>query len=164
MCSGASEYESIEPGVTRLEPARSKDTKTTDSAHQDELIFYSKSILSDKVEVTHEVLSYIRKECFEYGEIDMTGFRDHVCAVVQTDLKFAGARVVKASSGIPFIRDTELLIQSDIQRRVLNLDELDARKRKILGQVLETHPQEIDLPLRDGVDPVKVADHLKTLF
>jgi len=130
------------------------------SLKNDDFIFFSKVILSDRLTVTPETLTYARYECISYGEEDLTGFRPRVCGVLKTTINRTGLIVLRAVKGIFIIRDAELLVKGKIQREVLNLDSLDSDDRKTFAKILDPTPATFEIKIHKDADPKAVAARL----
>lgn len=131
------------------------------ASDNEELIFFNRTIISDSLSVSPEVLSYVRDECIRYGEEDdFTNFRPKVCGVIKTTIQRVGLKVLRAVKGIPIIRDAELLVQGEIQREVLNLDSLAQKDRNTFEKVMQKNPETFDIQTRNDADPEEVARRL----
>ncbi|MCK4710401.1 MAG: hypothetical protein KAU21_17430, partial [Gammaproteobacteria bacterium] len=127
---------------------------------RDELLFFSKSILSDTLTVTPDTLTYVIDECIRYGEEDITGFRPKLCAVFKTTINRVGLKVVRAVKRMSIFRDAELVVKGDIRREVVNINELDSDDRKTIEKIIDPTPETFEIVTREGIDPVKVAARL----
>lgn len=155
-------YKLRDCAATALRRAVIKGDASSQVTPNDDLIFFYKSILADKITLTSQSLIYIKKECFEYGNEDITGFREKVCVRVQTDIRLPGLNIIKASDKRLF-SDAELIIKSEINRKILNGKTLSIKERQALNKIFDPEPTRFDIPLRDGIDPEEVAEYLKAL-
>lgn len=130
------------------------------SLNNDDFVFFNKAILSDRLTVTPETLTYVRDECVRYGEEDITGFRPRVCGVLKTTINRAGLIVLRAVRGLYFFKDAELLVKGEIQREVINLNSLDSDDRNIFAKILDPTPETFEIKLRDNVNPKAIAARL----
>lgn len=143
-----------------LAPDASGNGQQLPSQNED-LVFFIKTILSDKLTVTPETLTYTRDECIKYGEEDIyTNWRPKVCGVLKTTINRVGLVVLSAVKGIPIIRDPELLVKGEIHREVINLDDLDSKDRETFDKILDPTPETFDIKFREDADPKKIADRL----
>lgn len=148
-------------GSTVDESITSAKGQAADAGRNEDLVFFNKAILSDKLTVTPQTLTYIRDECVRYGEEDIyTNWRPKVCGVLKTTITRMGLVVLRAVKGIPIIRDTELLVKGEIHREVLNLDSLNSKDRETFGKILQPWPETFDIQIREDADPKEIAARL----
>ncbi len=143
------------PVVTASPKATSQNLQNTE-----ELVLFSSSIVADTLSITPDTLTYVKDRCMEYGEEDITGFRPKVCGVFKTVINRVGLQVLSAKNGLSIIRDAELIVKGDIQREVLNINELSDRARKKLKKVFVASPETFEIKTRKGADVKKVAAQL----
>ncbi len=161
--SGSSVKNSTTPAAAVASvPVVASASKTANENLQntEELQLFSASILADTLSITPDTLTYVKERCIEYGEEDITGFRPRVCGVFKTIIKRVGLKVLSAKNGLSIIRDAEFIVQGDIQREVLNINELSDRVRKRLKNVFVASPETFDIQTRKGADVKKVAEQL----
>jgi len=126
--------------------------------------FYLQTVIdADKVEVTAEALTYWRDKCYAYGTEGFTGFRPEACVNMRTSILREGLKVVRATKGILLIRDQELIVSGNIQQKILNPRKLKPKELKRLSADYPTSPKKINIPIKKGINPVKVAETLKRL-
>lgn len=111
--------------------------------------------------LTPSALSYVSRECIKYGEENLAGLKSKVCANTRVTVNFKGLQVLKAVKGIFLIKDQQMLIQGDIQREYLDINTLPPAKQAVIRAQLPAKPRRLDLPVRNGIDPKRVADKLK---
>lgn len=111
--------------------------------------------------LTPSSLSYVSRECIKYGEENLAGLKSKVCANTRVTVNFKGLQILKAAKGVFLIRDQQMLVQGDIQREYLDIDTLPPAKQAVIRAQLPSKPRRIDLPVRKGIDPKRVADKLK---
>ena len=137
-----------------------RELTSVSSNFQEDTFYFNNNILADKVSFSAQQLSYTREECIVIGDSDMFIYNDKYCAEVHTDIALPGLKVLKAVKG-SFFSETELLIQSTIQRTLLNENSLDAKTRRVFSKMMKLHPEDIDIPIRDDIDPEQVAHRLR---
>lgn len=128
---------------------------------QREMEFYfTTKIKANDLKLTSQYLSFTSKECFQQGDSEMIIYNDRVCGLIRTELKLPGLEIVNAEKGAFVFRDTELLVKTDINRSVVNADKMHGKSLKLLQKLLDTTPEQYNIPLRDDVDPEQVASRL----
>jgi len=171
QCSGSSSTSSagdsttptaaaVSVPVVAAAPTAAPKAASENLQSSDELILFSTTILADTLSVTPDTLTYVKERCIEYGEEDITGFRPRVCGVFKTIINRVGLKVLSAKNGLSIIRDAELIVEGDIQREVLNINELSDRVRKKLDKVFVASPKIYEIKTRKGADVKKVAAQL----
>ncbi len=139
--------------VTQSNPGIDKDT------------FYLQTVIdADKVEVTPEAIIYWQDKCYKYGTEGFTGFRPKACINMRTTIQRKGLEVVRAAKGIIMIRDQEMIVSGDIKQDVLNPEKLKPKTLKAFNSDYPSSVAEINIPVKKGIDPVKVAETLKRLI
>ena len=126
--------------------------------------FYLQTVIdADKVEVTPEAITYWRDKCYAYGSEGFTGFRPEACVNMRTTINRKGLEIVRASKAIIMIRDQEMIVSGDIKQDVLNPKKLKPNTLKSFNADYPSSLTEINIPVKKGIDPVKVAETLKRL-
>ncbi|MCP4076985.1 MAG: hypothetical protein GY744_12485 [Gammaproteobacteria bacterium] len=143
------------PVVTSVPGTANQNLQNTDELH-----LFSASIVADTLSINSDTLTYVNDGCMRYGEEDITGFRPKVCGVFKTTIKRVGLKVLSAKNGLSIIRDAEFIVQGDIQREVLNINELSDRNRKKLKKVFVASPEIFEIQTRKGADVKKAAEQL----
>jgi len=129
------------------------------ASNQDQ-VYFQTVLKATSANLTSSSLSYTSKECVEYGEPDLAGLKDKVCANTRVTLPFAGLQIVRASKGIFLLKKQELLIKGNIKREYLDLNAYNAKKQQIVRTQLPEQPRQLDLPVHKGIDPKQVAAKL----
>lgn len=161
----------VAPVQTKPSAVDSTATTTTITApkpviketSQADIIYFKTAIESDQVELTADALSYIFSGCIKYGEEDVAGFKEEACVKTLTTIKRKGLRVIKAQKGIVLIRDHALIVAGEIKREVLDADKLKAKKRKAFLAEYALNPEQLNIPVRSGIDPHDVAARLQLI-
>ena len=130
------------------------------SSSNNDQVYFETVLKATSANLTPSSLSYISKECVEYGEADLAGLKDKVCANTMVTLPFNGLQVLKATKGVFLIKKQELLVKGNIQREYLNLNSYSAKKQREIRTQLPASPHQLDLPVRKGIDPKQVAAKL----
>lgn len=131
---------------------------TTQDANQ---IYFETVIKADPVTLTPDSLSFERKECVIYGEIDMTQTRDKACAKTRTTISLKGLQIIRAQKEIIMIRKQELIVKGNITREFLDLGKNNKYKIAEIRRQLSTQPTELNVPIKKGIDPAQVVTKLK---
>jgi hypothetical protein len=129
----------------------------------EEQIYFKTVIEADSVDLSADALAYTRRGCIKYGEEDLNGFKEKACVTVRTTLDLDTLRVIRAQKGIPLIAERELIVEGDIQREVLDLQQLKPRVQNEFLSVYSLNPPQLNLPTRSGIDPRDVAARLRAL-
>ena len=149
------------------EPEETKAPVSTQTKHESELLslremefYFTTKIKANNLKLTSQQLSFTNKECFQQGDSEMIIYNDRVCGLIRTELKLPGLKVINAEKGAFVFRDTELVVKTVINRSVVNAKKMHDKSRKLLNKLLDTAPQQYNIPLRDDVDPEQVASRL----
>jgi len=130
----------------------------------DKDIFYLQTVIdADKVEVTPEAIIYWRNKCYPYGTEDFSGFRPEACVNMRITINRNRLKVVRAAKGIILIRDQEMIVSGDIKQDVLNPEKLKPKTLEAFNADYPSSLKEINIPVKKGIDPVKVAETLKRM-
>lgn len=151
------------PPVETTMPAIATPKPAGNSVSQGDLVYFKTAIKSDQVDLTPDALSYLLAGCIKYGEPDFNGFKEEACVNTRTTIKRKGLQVIKAQKGILLIRDHKLIVAGDIRREVLNADKLSAKKRKAFLAEYELNPDQLNIPVRSGINPRDVAARLQLI-
>lgn len=125
-----------------------------------EQLYFTTVLNATSANIDHSALSYTSKECVEYGEENLTGIKDKVCANTKITIQLSDLEIIRANKGIFLIREQELLVKGNIQREYLNINSLSAGKQAELRLHLPTNPSQLNLPVSKGIDPKQVAARL----
>ncbi len=144
-------------------PASRPPHALSDSSIDKDTFYLQTVIDADRVKVNPEAIIYWRDKCFKYGAEDFTGFRPEACVNMRTTINRKGLKVVRAAKGIILIRDQELIVDGNIKQDVLNPEKLKPKILKTFHADYPSSPTRINIPVKKGIDPVKVAETLKRL-
>lgn len=153
----------IAPPVETTAPAITTPKPAGNVVSRGDLIYFKTAIKSDQVDLTPDTLSYLLGGCIKYGEADFNGFKEEACVNTRTTIQRKGLQVIKAQKGILLIRDQKLIVAGDIQREVLNIDKLKAKKREAFLAEYDLNPEQLNIPVRSGIDPRDVAARLQLI-
>lgn len=129
--------------------------------HDKEQLYFETVINADPVILRNDKLSFDRRECAVYGELDMTETRDKICINTRTHINLKGLQIIRVTKGIPLIRKQEFLVKGVITREYLNdTSQISHYKMDAINRQLPTHPDKIQIPIRSGIDPKIVARKL----
>lgn len=142
---------------TRSLPVQPQTSRSSSNADQ---VYFETVLKATSAKLTPASLSYISKECVEYGEADLAGLKDKICANTKVTLPFNGLHVLKATKGVFLIKKQELLVKGNIQREYLSLNSYSAKKQREIRAQLPESPRQLNLPVRKGIDPKQVAAKL----
>ncbi len=150
------------PGSSTNIPTQEPVTQPNSGVNKD--TFYLQTVIdADKVEVTPEAIIYWRDKCYAYGTEGFTGFRPEACVNMRTTIKRKGLEVVRAAKAIIMIREQEMIVSGDIKQDILNPEKLKPKTLKSFNADYPSSLTEINIPVKKGIDPVKVAETLKRL-
>ena len=124
-------------------------------------VYFETVLIATSAKLSPESLSYVSKECVEYGDAGIAGLRSKACANTKVTLPFNGLQVVRATKGIFLFRQQELLLRGNIQREYLNLSSYSSTEQAAIRAQLPENLSQLDLPVRKGVDPRQVAARLQ---
>jgi hypothetical protein len=157
--------QTTEPSPSQKDPESSTQESVTQSNSKiDKDTFYLQTVIdADKVEVTAEAIIYWRDRCYAYGAEGFTGFRPEACVNMRTTIDRKGLKIVRAAKGIIMIRDQKMIVSGDIKQDVLNPKKLKPKTLKAFSADYPSSLTEINIPVKKGIDPVKVAEALKRL-
>lgn len=130
------------------------------SSREDE-IYFETVIVGNPVSLTPEKLIFERKECVEYGEINISGIRDKVCVNTLTTIDFDGLQILEASKAVFLIREQTLRVKGTISRVYLDISKHKKHKAAEIKKQLSTHPAHLNIPVTQGIDPQDVALRIK---
>jgi len=143
-------------------PNQKPDTQPNSGIEKD--TFYLQTVIdADKIEITPDAIIYWRDKCYAYGTEGFTGFRPEACINMRTTIQRKGLKIVRAAKGIIMIRDQEMIVSGDIKQDVLNPKKLKPKTLKNFNADYPSSLTEINIPVKKGIDPVKVAETLKRL-
>ena len=146
------------------EPTPTQEPATQPNSEIDKDTFYLQTVIdADKVEVTPEAIIYWRDRCYAYGSEGFTGFRPEACVNMRTTINRKKLKVVRAAKAIIMIRDQEMIVSGEIKQDVLNPKKLKPKTLKSFNSDYPSSLTEINIPVKKGIDPVKVAETLKRL-
>jgi len=152
------------PSQKAPESAPTQEPATQSSSGIEKDTFYLQTVIdADKVEVTPEAIVYWRDKCYAYGSEGFTGFRPEACVNMRTTINRKGLEVVRAAKAIIMIRDQEMIVNGDIKQVVLNPEKLKPNTLKSFNTDYPSSLTDINIPVKKGIDPVKVAETLKRL-
>ncbi len=126
-----------------------------------EQLYFATVLNATSAKINPTSLSYTSKECVEYGEVNITGMKDKVCADTRITIQLNGLQILRANKGVFLLREQELLVRGNIQREYLNINSFSSSKKVELRSQLPTNPSQLNLPVRKGIDPKQVATRLK---
>lgn len=124
-------------------------------------VYFETVLIATSSKLSPESLSYVSKECVEYGDEGLAGLRSKACANTEVTLPFNGLQVVRATKGIFLFREQELLLRGNIRREYLNLSSYSSTEQDAIRAQLPENLNLLDLPVRKGVDPTQVASRLQ---
>ncbi len=133
----------------------------TPSRVNNDQVYFETVVEGNPVTITADKLSFDRRECAIYGDVDMTGFRDKACVDTRTTINLKGLQILRATKGVFLIKEQELLVKGNITREYLNTSGLNKYKMKAVNQQLPTQPTKLNIPIKKGIDPRVVAGKLK---
>lgn len=123
-------------------------------------VYFNRTILADSITLTPQTLTYVRAQCIEYGEEDITGFKPKVCGVLKTTINRVGLVVLRAVKRLSIFRDAELLVKGEIRREVINLSSLNDDDQKTFSKILDPTPETFNIETRKDADPEAIAARL----
>jgi hypothetical protein len=124
-------------------------------------LYFETVINANPVILSGDSLIFQRKECAIYGDIDMTQTRDKACVNTRTTIKLKGLQIIRAQKAILMVRKQELVVKGTITREYLDLAKHNKYKIAAIQQQLPTHPEELNIPVKKGIDPTRVVIKLK---
>lgn len=131
------------------------------SAAREDQVYLEAALKATNIKLTPPVLSYNAKECIEYGDKNLAELNDEACVKSKITINLKGLRIVKASKGIFLLKDTEMLLEGDIQREYLNINSIRRQDREAIQRLLPNKPRQLNLPIRNGIDPKQVSEKLQ---
>lgn len=147
--------------LTSPPPSSSTSQNTRQNTSEKDQQFFETVINGDSVNLTQETLSFKRKECAVYGDLDMTETRDKVCIRTETTIRLKGLQIIKVAKGLPLLRKQELVVKGDISRTYLNSRSLSNHKMDAIKEQLLKSPAELNIPIKSGINPHNVAERLR---
>lgn len=109
------------------------------------------AIKGHDITVNSEHIAYTLKNCIEYSEEDLFGFRKNSCLLQRFTLGLKGLEVVTTGKKLYFFGTGEIRVRGDIQREIISgLENLDTADRKLLEAELETGNETV-IPIREDV-------------
>ncbi|MCK5725731.1 MAG: hypothetical protein KAH22_02755 [Thiotrichaceae bacterium] len=141
----------------------SRPTASTPSnrVHSNKQTYFNTVIEGRAIHYTGQQLIFERKECVDYGEVNMTGFKEKACVNTRTTVNLANLQVLKANKGLFLVREQQLLVKGTITREYLDIHQLDKYKAATVRKLLSNHPATLNIPVKSGIDPKVVAIKLK---
>jgi hypothetical protein len=131
-------------------------------AIREDQIYLSTALDAKDVNLNSSGLSYISKECAVYSAFPNNNDLDeNLCIDAKVAIDFSGLQIKKISKGIFLVKDPELIVSGNIKRDYLNLNSIRRQDRGPIQQILPTTPKEININVRNGIDPKQVADLIK---
>jgi len=132
------------------------------AASQDANQLYFETVINaNPVTLSGGSLIFERKECAIYGEIDMTQTRDKACVNTRTTIQLKDLQIIRAQKAILMVRKQELVVKGTITREYLDLAKHNPYKIAAIHKQLPTHPEELNIPIKNGIDPTRVVVKLK---
>ena len=131
------------------------------SAAREDQVYLEAALKATNIKLTPPVLSYDAKECIEYGDKNLAELNDKACVKSKITINLKGLRIVKASKGVFLLRDTEMVIEGDIQREYLNINSIRRQDREAIQRLLPNKPRQLNLPIRNGIDPKQISEKLQ---
>ena len=132
------------------------------AASQDANQLYFETVINaNPVTLSGDSLIFERKECATYGDIDMTQTRDKACVNTRTTIQLKGLQIIRAQKAILMVRKQELVVKGTITREYLDLANHNKYKIAAIQQQLPAHPEELNIPVKKGIDPTRVVVKLK---
>ncbi len=127
-------------------------------------VFLSTALDARNVIITPQTLSYDAKECAVHTNTpNNSDLDDETCVQSHIIISTAGLKVLKASSGLFLIKDAEMLVQANVQRKYLNLNAIRKQERSAITASLPTQATQINIPVKAGMNVKQVADKLRNL-
>ncbi len=121
------------------------------------------AIEADEVTFEGGKLIYTRDRCHKFGSEDFAGFKEKACVITRTTIAPQGLKIVNAQKYIFLIQDAELIVSGNIKREVLNADSLKPKIREGFLAEFSTSPEKLDIPIKKGFEPPKIARHLEKM-
>ena len=135
------------------------DPKT--QALREDQIFLSTALDVKSVQLTPAEMTYSGEECVVYSPHPNNRDMDEsLCVNSRVVVKFAGASITKVSKGFFLVKDPELVINGNIKREYLNLNEIRRQERAPIQRLLPSTANTASIKVRSGIDPKKIADVL----
>ena len=135
------------------------DPKT--QALREDQIFLSTALEVKSVQLTPNEMTYSGEECAVYSPIPNNRDMDEtLCVNTRVVVIFAGASIKKVSKGFFLVKDPEVVINGNIKREYLNLNEIRRQERAPIQQLLPSTANTASIKVRSGIDPKKIADVL----
>ncbi|HHL19740.1 MAG TPA: hypothetical protein ENJ33_08390 [Thiothrix sp.] len=131
---------------------------TSQDANQ---LYFETVINANPVTLSGDSLIFERKECATYGDIDMTQTRDKACVKTRTTIQLKDLQIIRAQKAILMVRKQELVVKGTITREYLDLAKHNKYKIAAIQQQLPAHPEELNIPVKKGIDPTRVVTKLK---
>jgi hypothetical protein len=133
------------------------DPKT--QALREDQIFLSTALDVKSVQLTPSKMTYSGEECAVYSPHPNNRDMDEsICVNSRVVVKFAGASIKKVSKGFFLVKDPELVINGNIKREYLNLNEIRRQDRAPIQRLLPSTANTASIKVRSGIDPKKIAD------
>jgi hypothetical protein len=134
--------------------------ETTSVPARENTFSLTAAIKGDDVEVGPESMHYTTRDCFEYGEEDIYGFRKKACPEVRFSIYYDGMETRKSGMKYLFYGSRGISIKGRIERRILSgLDHLGKDDRKEALKKMESG-DETTLPIHKGIPLDKVLNAL----
>lgn len=151
----------VTPAIVLTTGNREANNSSPSSNRNEDQIYLETVIEGNPVTLSAHSLSFKRRECAFYGDENVTGFRDKACVNTQTTINFDGLQVVRATKGTFLIREQELIVKGNITREYLSLDGLNKYKVAAVKKQLPTSPNQMNMPVKKGINPKDVVTRLK---
>ncbi len=124
-------------------------------------LYFETVINANPVTLSGNSLIFERKECATYGDIDMTQTRDKACVNTRTTIQLKGLQIIRAQKAILMVRKQELVVKGHITREYLDLAKHNKYKVAAIQKQLPAQPEELNIPVKKGIDPTRVVIKLK---
>ena len=141
--------------------SRQNQSHPSSMGRTEDQVYFSTVIEGNPVTLSNDKLIFERKECAVYGDVNLTGFRDKACLKTRTTITLKGLQVLRATKGILLLKEQELLVKGHITRDYINTSGLNKYKMISVNEQLPTHPKQLNIPIKKGIDPKILAGKLK---
>lgn len=133
--------------------------------NQEDFFRIKHALDADDVQLTDSDLIYTRDRCHKFGEEDAIGQRPNACVITRTTVSRKGLKVLDAVNGVFLLQDRVFLVRADkLTREVLNPEKIrNQKERKQFLSEFTPHPENINIPLRRGFEPTKIAPTLEKI-
>ena len=164
ICSPEKKSPKEKPATTAQTPAptESAPVPPADLQNIEDKIYLKTVIDAEEVELNEDHLSYIIDRCLTYGE-ERFNLKDSACVVMKTRIARNGLKVINTVNPIMLLRDAQLLISAQIHREITFKNPIKAAEKIAFEKDYPRYLQELNLPLKRGIMPDKVAKVLKRI-